>query len=290
VLTLSPQFVPKNLFAGLLAGIIVAAAALLTSPHETQAFYQAAVQVVPVFLVALALERSLAETLGTESSVIVEQLQRVDREWTPPSSETRTYYGVGLQLRELDPQSFRWDDVAAVRADMAGLSDVDAARTLPRGERLTRDELRHLTLALAARALGDRPRIAYRTRKVSRDELLHEWDVLSGALTDRGKERAKAELRYEVAPAYEERRRRQRRSILVSVATLAVAELLAFIGLLSPGRPYTCLFATTAGAVAASFVAVTIDAITNLLARQIDVQSAGLDWTDEPPVTSRSVV
>lgn len=58
------QSIPVNLVYGVGAGLVVAAAASRVAPEHKQPFYSAAVQVVPVFLVALALERSLAETLG----------------------------------------------------------------------------------------------------------------------------------------------------------------------------------------------------------------------------------
>jgi len=272
---------PTNLIYGIGAGSIGAVVASLAAPQHTQTFYNAAVQVVPVFLVALALERSLAETLGTETSVISEQLDRVDREWTPPSSQTRRYYGVGLKLREIHAQSFRWKEIAACRAALEGQSRIDIVRTLPGGEDPTAAELREISLVLASRALGRRPRFQRRTRRVGRDELLVEWDALYAALTDRGKERAKDDVRYEVGTAYRSRRRRQQISVSASVCTLAIAEILAFVGLLSPGSAYPGLFIATAGAIVASFVAITVDAVSNLFVREIDVQSAGLDWSRE---------
>lgn len=273
---------PTNLVTGMAAGVIVALVAIVAAPAQTQSFYAAAVQIVPVFLVAVALERSLAETLGSETTVIAEALERAEREWTPPSSETRAYYGVGLQLRELGPQSFSWNEITGSREETKGLSDVDLARTLPRAEALDPDAMRRLVVALGARVVGDRPRFGRRTRNVSRDELLAQWDILAGALTERAKQRAKDELEYQTTEVYRARRRLRRLSILASALTLATAELLAFIGLLSPGRPYVGLFSASAGAVAASFVAVTTDAVGRLFARDLDVQSAGLDWTGEP--------
>ena len=88
-------------------------------------------------------------------------------------------------------------------------------------------------------------------------------------------------LRYEVGAAYKARRRHQQVSVSASVCTLAITEILAFIGVLSPGSPYAGLFSVTAGAVVASFIAITIDAVGNLFAPEIDVQSAGLDWSRE---------
>ena len=254
-------------------------AAGVAAPEHPQPFYSAAVQVVPVFLVALALERSLAETLGTETSVISEQLDRVDREWTPPSSQTRRYYGVGLRLRELEAQSFSWTDIVACRTAIDGRTRVEIVRTLPGGEEPTDGELREISLVLASRVLGRRPRFRRRTPRVRSDELLREWDALFAALTDRAKEHAKDDVRYEVGAAYKSRRRRQQISVSASVCTLAVAEILAFVGLLSPGSAYRGLFCVTAGAVVASFVAITVDAISNLFVPEIDVQSAGLDWS-----------
>jgi hypothetical protein len=281
---LVPSYVqtPRNLFAGLIAGVTVGCVAVLVSPGETAAFYGAAVQVVPVFLVAVALERTLVETLGTETSVLAEQLARVDREWTPPSSMTRTYYGVGLRLCELAPTTFRWDEIERARSELDGLSPEDIARVLPRDEALSGEDFRRLVTGLASLALGNRPPMRRRTSRVTAEDLLAQWDTIEGALTDLAKQRAADEIRYEVSTAYRNRRLRQRLSVVASVSTLALAELLSFVGLLSPASAYPGLFALTAGAVAASFVAVTIDALLNLFAGEIDVQSAGLDWSDSP--------
>jgi hypothetical protein len=72
------------------------------------------------------------------------------------------------------------------------------------------------------------------------------------------------------------------RSILLAVGALTAAESLAFVGLLSPGASYPGLFALTSAFVASSFTTVVISAMRQLLQRPLDVQSAALDWSDEP--------
>lgn len=137
----------------------------------------------------------------------------MEREWTPPSSQTRRYYGVGLKLRELGPQTFLWKDTALRRSELDGLTDVDVVRSLPGDDDPTAAELLDLAVVLASRVLGRRARFRRRTRRVTRDELLEQWDALADSLTRRAMERAKDDVRYEVGAAYKARRRHQQVSV-----------------------------------------------------------------------------
>jgi hypothetical protein len=275
---------PNNLIAGLVAGCIVGVAAGFADPADTKAFYGAAVQVVPVFLVALALERTLAEILGTETSVLSEETARLDREWTPPSSMTRAYHEVGLKLRDREPVVLVGDTIHDMREQLEDQTLLAVARGLVDEDNATGDRLEELiitlgTLATREYAVGSSVGSSV---EVTPEQLLTEWDKLNEALWNEARRRAADEVRFTVSTAYRERRDRQRMSVVVSVVTLAVAETLAFIGLLSPRGPYAGLFIATAAAVAASFVAVTVDAVINLLAPDVDVQSAGLSWPTAP--------
>jgi hypothetical protein len=267
---------PKNLIAGVVAGCLAGTAALIADPNDTKAFYAAAVQVVPVFLVALALERTLAEILGTETSVLDEEVARVEREWTPPSRMTRAYYEVGLKLRDRVPDVVPAVAMTEARDWLADRTPLTVARELVSEDNAAEPAFAELVVKLAALATRDRSETG--AQRVQTDQLLAEWDNLNGVLLDAARAQATDAVRYTVSSAYRVRRDRQRLSVVTSVMTLAVAETLTFIGLLSPGAPYVGLFAATAAGVAASFVAVTVDAVINLLAPDVDIQSAGLRW------------
>jgi hypothetical protein len=272
---------PRNILTGLLVGVLACVIAGFAHPADTEAFYGATVQVVPVFLVAVALERTLGEILGTESSALAEELARVEREWTPPSRMTRAYYGVGLKLRDHAPLRVSPERVRAADGWLAGRSASELAAELVSEDNV--DGVRFLdTVAKLTALASDEPAARANGAALAPSTLLEEWDKVNGTLMDDAKTRATEAVRFTVSMAYRARRDQQRLSVVASVNALAAAESLAFVGLLSPGAPYTGLLAATAGAAAASFVAVTVDAVINLLAPDVDIQSAGLDWPSVP--------
>lgn len=68
---------------GIAFALLAAVAAFFAAPSDTAAFYSAAAQVNPVFLVALAVERSLAEALGTETQYVNELRNRLATDYEP---------------------------------------------------------------------------------------------------------------------------------------------------------------------------------------------------------------
>src|SRR4051794_34067071 len=76
--------VPENVLAGLASFVSVFLIALWFAPKTTSRFYEAAVQVIPVFLVALAVEQTLARSLGTESAYVREAREKTQADFEPP--------------------------------------------------------------------------------------------------------------------------------------------------------------------------------------------------------------
>jgi hypothetical protein len=125
---------PGDVTLGITAGLGVGLLALWLAPLDAKAFYAAAVQVVPVFLVALVLERSLVEMLGTESAAGGAELARVRSDWTPPSRVTRTFFNVERLLGEAGNRPLSRRDYERLGTTLEGLSDSDLWRTLANHE------------------------------------------------------------------------------------------------------------------------------------------------------------
>lgn len=223
-------------------------------------------QVNPVFLVALAVEQTLAQSLGTESAYAAEAEKKAVTDFRPPPEYDEWWdffrnqaspVGVTVSRRSFDDayrlsrrsHGHQWNEFGAALAT----SEADANLLLS---------------SLGALALhdgrsdedGEIP-----IMRVSRDRLYAYVRKLrnaaEGSLLAAEKQRASARAIGE----YRRRKRARRVSIITAVGLLAVSEAVAFVGLLSPGGSYRGLFAASAALLTASFVAVVVSAIRALL-------------------------
>ena len=300
--------VPANAWAALtaLAATVIGFIAVGPLEHPSR-FYEIAAQVMPAFLIALAVERSLLDSLGTKAD-----FARTRREETVDSyAASGLNEGVrnSIEFALLQRQTLalhedhrdllnvpiaevdiakaavvgHWHDDAMIWKvfrgllhDEFGLAEDDHDFFEERTEWMDPspafDAIRESVLSaepgpairwLAARA-------ALREKRDSSGGLVGS-QLVAAELNHLFAAQKKSELAsilsrvtYRANLEYDSQRKRRTLSLRISIVLLTVTELLALVGLMSPGRPYAGLFVIAAGLVVASVMNVAGGALADL--------------------------
>jgi hypothetical protein len=282
--------VPLNVTLGLGATACMLPLAWIFAPASTSAFYEAAVQIIPVFLVALAVEQSFSESLGTESAFIQEARSRVKADYIEPAefdvalasfegalgrrgTGTGRLHDFELSVPKREYEKYRdladgsylaqwqWLIAKVLKADK-GLSDRagEEARVEAADARLP------IVAALALHDLAGVPRFTFTNAEdVNGRDIMFFIDKLRKSANDGLLTRLQLEAERDAVGEYRDRKAARRLSTLFAISLLAAAELVAFVGLLSPGESYRALFGVSAALFTGSFVAVTTGAAQQLL-------------------------
>jgi hypothetical protein len=257
------------------AGVV----AYRTHPADPAAFYNATAQIIPVFLVALAVEQTITQSLGTESSYIneaesiaarnfrvagaAEELQRTMhqavRQWARDKSFPPNKVKIPVRSLILDsmdgftdlPLSDQWEIIAASLEKRYDPDDPNSVERMV--ERLA-----------AMTYLGEPgmplPGGAPGASSTTGDVL--KW--LETAYKAFGNDKS-AEYVREVGDAAKDRYRMQRRQRRVGTVSalvlLAIAEALALTGLITQPRCSQALFAVTCALLASAVAMVIAGAI-----------------------------
>ncbi|PTL58888.1 hypothetical protein [Paraconexibacter algicola] len=277
------------------AGLAAALAAWRYSGEIPRDFYNAAVQINPVFLVALALEQNLAETLGTKAQYVN---AKVDETQTRVA---RRHRDLRRRLDDqvpnlLDPtESWSAPATPEVGGQVADYLDEVASRighprekvmgevmvaALEQGGQAARVHIRDVGALLAAvSAMPTKPVHVPSLAEASGVRMLDRARVVTAYLEshlDQVADRAATSAAEEARDRYDEERRRRRLSLLAVISVLILGEVAAVIGLLSPpGFRNAWLFPATMGLLAAAFTTVTVGALRELATATPEPSAAG---------------
>jgi len=303
--------VPASVWIAPAAAVVVAMGFVLVGPlKDPSKFYEIAAQIMPAFLIAVAVERSTLSSLGTKAD-----FARVRREETVDSYSPRGMNeGVrntiefaflartqavlkpdlemlGIPVEPVDVAKAavvgNWDDDSmfwwifrGVLHDEFGLpaddpdyfdppdewTDPSPAFKALRESALSREPGEAVRLLAAHAALrqdrefaGGKVGIQIVGAELSRLFAAQRDAVLKGVLS---------RVTYRANREYDRQLSQRTLSLGVAIVLLTTTELLALIGLISPGRPYSGLFVVTAAAVGASIMNVGGGALADLASRR----------------------
>lgn len=282
------------------AGLLAAVAADMASPTDLKDFYTIVVQVLPVFLVAFALEQSVTRAIGTETSYVNEAVARAENDYEPDGNWLSVCEAFAMLESSVQADArtseivFIGEDERALEMRIRNLPPADQWRRLvdayrwrwarnlgtkgdaPASEGPETVEVRTARSLLPVFAYLPSPATpgvpthdllagTVESRRSAVDAFARVGELFTKAV-DEQREREKADAREAARRQYRARVFGRRLAAFVAIGLLAVAETIGLIGVLGDESLRSTLLPFVAGATAAVIVVVSAGAMRDLAA------------------------